>query len=802
MRQTWLAMVSLLAATAAADVTLVENGKPAAVVVTAAKASKTTAYAVKELVDHVRLVSGAELAVTTENKLDAGDPRPLILVGPGRLAGALAPGTLQPDETRVVVKGNRVALVGGDKRDFELTPGTVCACGTLYAVYDFLETELGVRWLWPGEAGAVTPKRFTIRVAETSRAFVPPLIQRQIRPGTGPISDNPQLEAAMKALGWTEAEEARKAQAFDVWARRRRMGRSVAAQFGHAFTGWLAKYGKDHPEWFAMMPDGKRVSQMERPYPRPERVKLCVTAPGLADEVARLGLESLKKTGRLSFSACPNDSRGYCYCEKCRALDPPEGIKDVMNYPGMVDFLYPSLSDRYVWFWNQIAARMGDECPGQYIGVYAYSNYHHAPLREKPSPRLLVAYVGFNYFNAAYNEQSRKDWAGWSAHGSKMFLRPNLLLTGHGFPANYARDLGADLKQCARTGMIGTDFDSMTHHYAAQAPVFDMLTRMMWNPDADVDAAYADFLRSAYGAAEPAMRRYWDALEKMTREVAGAVSLRSKLVEEGAEAKSFEDVVPEVYTPEAVNTLAGCLAEARRLAAGDEGSLKRIEVAAVGLEYGAVQSAILGGFRRFRASQGANAGELRSLLKRKRDLFTAHCNDLTLGLKHVMRYELAAFFARQYATDFGEYLDRPAALRWLIEWRFAKDPEAKGEALGYAKPGFDDKAWMMVAATGPWEQQNVPYYDGVGWFRIKVNAPSEWKTLKRLTLQFNGVGDIFRLYVNGQQVHETTGRTKWPLEVDLKGAIKPGQENSIVVRVNNEKGSGGLLKPVILAGER
>jgi len=803
-RSVWLAAVcaTALADAALADVTLVERGKPAAVVVTATRPGPVVAYAVKELTDHIRLVSGAELAAMTEDHVDAKDPRPLILIGPSKLAAALVPGELRPDETRVVTKGNCVALVGGDSDKFSPAPDTRGACGTLYAVYDFLETELGVRWLWPGDAGTVIPKRDTIRVAETSRAFVPPLIQRHIRPGAGSAGIGPELGAIMQGLGWTLEAEDRKAEAFGVWARRRRMGRTASFRFGHIFAGWLEKYGKEHPDWFAMMPDGERITP-EKPYPSLERFKLCVTNEELIDAVAKAGMAELeRRPDHISFGATPTDSRGFCFCPKCRAVDPPDAPKDMLNYPGIPEFAYPSLSDRYVRFWNAIAQRMEGRLPGQYVGVLAYSNYRFAPVREKPSPRLIVGYVGFNYFNAAYNEQSRRDWAGWSASGCRMFLRPNLLLTGHGFPANYARDLAADFKACAAKGLIGADFDSMTHHYAAQAPVFDMLARLMWNPELDADAAYADFLRSAYGAAEPAMRRYWDGLAAMTSEVAARVGQRTGRVEEGAEAESFEDVAADIYTLGAAEALAAHLAEARELAAGDAGSLGRIEVAAVGLKYGEIQGRVLAAFRQFRRSQGANVDELRGLLRRKKALFSAHCNDMTLGLRHVFSYEMAAFYARQYATNFGEYLDRPGALRWLIEWRFAKDAEAKGESLGYAKPEFDDKEWMMVAATGPWEHQHVPYYDGVGWFRATVAAPAQWNAFRRLVIQFNGVGNSLRLYVNGKQVCETTAATTWPFSVDIKSLLRPGQENSVVARVHNTKGGGGLLKPVILIGEK
>ena len=36
--------------------------------------------------------------------------------------------------------------------------------GTLLAVYNFLDCQMGVRWLWPGKLGEVVPKVSTIRI--------------------------------------------------------------------------------------------------------------------------------------------------------------------------------------------------------------------------------------------------------------------------------------------------------------------------------------------------------------------------------------------------------------------------------------------------------------------------------------------------------------------------------------------------------------------------------------------------------------------------------------------------------------
>jgi len=783
--------------TAALAATLVENGQPRAVVVTAANPTPVVQFAVKELVDHVKLVSGASLPVLSEDALPPGDTRHLVLVGDGKLAAEMGATTaaLAPESTLVQATETRLLLIGGDRGEYALVSKAENANGTLYAVYDFIEKELGVRWLWPGPAGLVAPPRPAITVAPCRRAFTPPLIQRGIRGGMKDWNDSVANLGLTPKMAKTQADE------YSLWARRRRLGRSAAFSFGHAFNFWLQKYGKQHPDWFAMMPDGTRVTP-EKPYPNLERAKLCETNLELIDFIAKQGMEYLEKNpGVLSFSACPNDSRGYCMCPACKALDHPDGIQDTMNYPGMKPFLYPSLSDRMVWFWNQIAQRMGDRYPGRYIGAYAYSNYRFPPLREKLSSRVVIAYVGYNYLSNSFNAQSRKDWAGWAATGCKMFLRPNLLLVGHGFPINYARELAADVKECARTGMLGTDFDSMTHQYASQAPIFDMLTRIMWDPSLDPEAVYSDFLASAYGPAEPAMRRYWDEIEKTTKTIAAT--------SQGAEHDQlpFEDMVPTVYAEARLAQLRAILDEARKAAAQRPDVLKRIDVAAVGLDYAEIQRDVLVAVKALGKSKKVDS--VMPLLQRKAEFFRAHLNDWTIGLHHVYwREARSAAHAQMYGAVLAEARIHPNKLADLPEWRFITDPDNTGLDKGYEKADFNDAKWKTISTLTFWEQQGYRDYDGYAWYRVHLTVPQEWKKHKKIILRFGAVDESFSLYVDGKLAKEwpydgakDPDLWKKPRPVDVTSLLNYGGENVLAVRVQDTSGAGGIWKSVLVIYE-
>lgn len=73
----------------------------------------------------------------------------------------------------------------------------------------------------------------------------------------------------------------------------------------------------------------------------------------------------------------------FCLCDACEALDPKQGVK-VQLYdrsgetPRWIEHV--SMTDRYVFFWNEITKRVVEVHPDAYISVYAYSAYTAPPL--------------------------------------------------------------------------------------------------------------------------------------------------------------------------------------------------------------------------------------------------------------------------------------------------------------------------------------------------------------------------------------------------------------------------------------
>ena len=78
----------------------------------------------------------------------------------------------------------------------------------------------------------------------------------------------------------------------------------------------------------------------------------------------------------------PNDGSGFCECAACRALDG----KDFDPFSNE-----PSVTDRYIWFFNRVLEKLGGDWPDTKIGFYIYSAYMRPPVRWKPNPRIMGA---------------------------------------------------------------------------------------------------------------------------------------------------------------------------------------------------------------------------------------------------------------------------------------------------------------------------------------------------------------------------------------------------------------------------
>ncbi len=583
-----LAEATLAGSPARADkLTLTRDGQPASALVLPDDPSPAAKQAAAILRDHVRAISGALLPVMREKDLndvraEGGKlisnerhlPETLVLVGEGRLTALLGLNSdgLGPGGICLETFPNALALFGSDAK----TPND--PWGTLYATITLLEEPLGCRYLWPGALGKVIPKQATITVADLHIRRTPRILQRRIR--NSHYSD--RLQVGLDRLGFSRADYERAFRdairtdpALPDWFQWQRLGGKLNLNAGHAFGSYWKDYGREHPDWFAMQPNGSRDQSLA-----PDRCRFCVTNTELIDEIARRKLAQLEADPSAnSVSICPNDGGRltFCMCDRCKKLDPPEGRKIQLAYcystggkTRQERFEYVSLTDRMVTFFNAIAERVTRVRPDALLVTYAYSAYSAPPLHVKLHPNIVVGFVPMSYANDTARANALRDWDAWSHAASKIYYRPNCLLAGYriGTLLVYAQKMGEDLRYLAGHGMIGTDFDSCVHNWATQGLNYYVTARMLWNPEADPTELVDDYCQAGFGPAAGPICQYFQQIEELTNQIA-----------------RNEWRVEAPYSPETVDRLQRLLDAADKAAAGNDDVLKRIAWLRQGLKF-------------------------------------------------------------------------------------------------------------------------------------------------------------------------------------------------------------------------
>jgi hypothetical protein len=513
----------------AAERVLAEKGKSDYTIRLCAEPTPAERHAAEELKRFLKEISGVELPVREAGAL----PPCAILIGRDaeveRIAGGMDWAKLGGEGFVVRTCGPHLVLAGGRPR------------GTLYAVYSFLDQELGCRWFAP-DCSRI-PKRARLAVRDLNRTVVPRLEYRETFSWSGYDGD-------WAARNFSNGHAVRLTDAHG--------GKVVYQGFVHTFYPLLPpeKHFAQHPEWYSER-NGKRFH---------EHGQLCLTNPEVVREVTAAVRAWLRKDPKATIvSVSQNDWHGWCECAKCKAVDDEEG----------------SHSGTLLRFVNQVAEAIEKEFPQVAVDTLAYQYTRKPPLHVRPRPNVIVRLCSIECCfshpleKCAQNKAFVDDIVGWSKVCQRLYIWDYVTNFAHYLLPHPNLDvLEANIRFFIAHGVRGI-FEQGEY----QTPGGEMLelrsyiiARLLWNPDYGAKRALDEFLAGYYGPAAPPIRKY-------------IRLLHDKVKKDNIHIRCYVQPTAACFTPEIIVQAEKLFVEAEKLAAKQPEVLKRVRIAHMPVQY-------------------------------------------------------------------------------------------------------------------------------------------------------------------------------------------------------------------------
>jgi hypothetical protein len=464
-------------------------------------------------------------------------------------------------------------IAGGDAAGDPLNDNT--SAGTLFGVYEWLERDLGVRWLWPGVLGTIVPRTASLHVHDVDATVAPAFFQRNTRGGLTFKGQHAELDFSPEAAAAYAHDQA-------VFLRRHRMGHRVKLTYHHAFTDWWKKYGAGHPEWFQLV-NGRRGPT------RPGgNYSMCVSNPEFRHQIIVLWQQERKQNpGLHSINACENGTMGLCECDNCRAWDGPTPSDYLKYYPPKSKVMGSRFAtDRYARFWLALLHEAQQIDPEATIVAYNYFNYYPPPspgLRLDPHI-LLGSYPSAGWFPRSPEEQAwfTHQWARWQETGARLFSRGNYCLDGYTMPLVYAHQYADEFHFQAQHGLEATDYDAITGQWATQGTNLYVLVRLQTRPDVPTEVLLDEYY-SGFGRAASDVKAYFEFWENYA--LGHRTEINRQYEDNTSRWRAFGVAAHVIFPPASFAAADAILERAQAAAAGDADAAARVQFLRDGLTH-------------------------------------------------------------------------------------------------------------------------------------------------------------------------------------------------------------------------
>lgn len=527
-------------------------------------------FAAEELRDTLKKAAGIQVPVTTK----PSEGKISLILGdcPSARAAGIDVNRLPGEGYYIIRKGNRVYLAGRD--DPENTPRRntweqLYKRGTLSAVYDFLERFTGARFFFAGPGTVIPAKDALYLPAKINIMERPDMSYRNYYHGSAAVYPGYNEKGRPKG---------------DTLTRVRLRFSESLLYYGHGliFLQLIQRFGETHPEYFALMPDGKRYKDPNLSHTG----QLCFNS-GIREEIyqdAKAFLtgkpaSSRGLTRRWSgangcdgfFNIMPQDSMYWCSCEKCAKI--AAAGNSVYRNPEQ----HQRVSD-FMWeFTCGVASRLKKEGVKGGVAQMAYLPYDKIPKCDIPdNVRIQLAIKGSlgadpeatAIIRSWYKKAGQKVtlWVyAIGKHGDKKIP---------GIPPMMPRRIG-QFVDTNKEMIDGIFFESETEFFLSQYLNYYVAARKLWNNDLDTEALLDDHYRAMFGKGAPMMKKFYDILEENWGGQIIAHTEDSALGPRTRVPSDFQ-IWTEIYSPAKMKEINRLFDAALKAAAGNKGALERI----------------------------------------------------------------------------------------------------------------------------------------------------------------------------------------------------------------------------------
>lgn len=501
-----------------AQTVLVKNRKPVGRIIVPSN-NETDKCAANLMQDFTKRISGAELPIV----FAAATPKKGdVLIESKQVNG------VKEDGFSLSTKDGYLHIIGGTGN------------GSIYGVVTLLEKYLGCNY-W-GENEYSVPSLATIELKAIDMTDNPAFRYRQ--------SQCYAMKTDTVYKLWNRLEEPNETFAANYWV--------------HTFDKLLpsAVYGEKHPEYYSYF-NGKRHPGKASQW--------CLTNPEVFEIVAAR-LDSIFKANpdKHIISVSQNDGNyTNCVCDNCKAVDEYEG----------------ALSGNVIRFLNKLAARF----PDKEFSTLAYLYTMNPPKHVKPLPNVNIMLCDIDCkreVSLPENESGQafmKAMEGWSAITNNIFVWDyGINFDGYLTPfpnfhilkdnIKLFKDHHATMHFSQIAGSRGGDFAELRAY---------MVSKLMWNPEADSDSLMERFLNGYYEEAAPYIYEYIKVME-------GA------LLGSGVPLWIYDSPVTHKHgmlKPELMRRYNALFDEAEKAVAGNEEVLKRVRRSRLPLQFSELEIA-------------------------------------------------------------------------------------------------------------------------------------------------------------------------------------------------------------------